>query len=95
MCSQVGGLFCHRSNLDLKRSCENKFVPIFPVCNVFTFTHSIQEFVKGCGNVTKDWVDRLLDKMTADDHTKAVSQIREVSDSKITHITFIILSGLS
>uniref|UniRef100_A0A8C9XVT1 Bromodomain-containing protein 9 n=1 Tax=Sander lucioperca TaxID=283035 RepID=A0A8C9XVT1_SANLU len=31
---------------------------------------SIQEFVKGCGGVTKRWVDRLLDKMTADDHTK-------------------------
>ncbi|XP_032374991.1 bromodomain-containing protein 9 isoform X2 [Etheostoma spectabile] len=38
---------------------------------------SIQEFVKGCGGVTKRWVDRLLDKMTADDHTKAVSQIRQ------------------
>ncbi|XP_049902856.1 bromodomain-containing protein 9 isoform X2 [Epinephelus moara] len=38
---------------------------------------SIQEFVKGCGGVTKCWVDRLLDKMTADDHTKAVGQIRQ------------------
>ncbi|XP_034729501.1 bromodomain-containing protein 9 isoform X2 [Etheostoma cragini] len=38
---------------------------------------SIQEFVKGCGGVTKRWVDGLLDKMTADDHTKAVSQIRQ------------------
>ncbi|XP_034409525.1 bromodomain-containing protein 9 isoform X2 [Cyclopterus lumpus] len=38
---------------------------------------SIQEFVKGCGDVTKCWVDRLLDKMTADDHTKAVNQIRQ------------------
>ncbi|XP_054477762.1 bromodomain-containing protein 9 isoform X3 [Anoplopoma fimbria] len=38
---------------------------------------SIQEFVKGCAGVTKCWVDRLLDKMTADDHTKAVSQIRQ------------------
>ncbi|XP_069552217.1 bromodomain-containing protein 9 isoform X2 [Brachyistius frenatus] len=38
---------------------------------------SIQEFVKGCGGVTKHWVDGLLDKMTASDHTKAVSQIRQ------------------
>ncbi|XP_068999035.1 bromodomain-containing protein 9 isoform X1 [Embiotoca jacksoni] len=38
---------------------------------------SIQEFVKGCGGVTKHWVDGLLDKMTANDHTKAVSQIRQ------------------
>uniref|UniRef100_A0A8C2XVH6 Bromodomain-containing protein 9 n=1 Tax=Cyclopterus lumpus TaxID=8103 RepID=A0A8C2XVH6_CYCLU len=41
---------------------------------------SIQEFVKGCGDVTKCWVDRLLDKMTADDHTKAVNQIRQMAD---------------
>uniref|UniRef100_A0A4W6DQG0 Bromodomain-containing protein 9 n=1 Tax=Lates calcarifer TaxID=8187 RepID=A0A4W6DQG0_LATCA len=33
---------------------------------------SIQEFVKGCGSVTKRWVDGLLDKMTAGDHTKAL-----------------------
>lgn len=38
---------------------------------------SIQEFVKGCGGVTKHWVDGLLDKMTAGDHTKAVNQIRQ------------------
>uniref|UniRef100_A0A8D3EEN1 Bromodomain-containing protein 9 n=1 Tax=Scophthalmus maximus TaxID=52904 RepID=A0A8D3EEN1_SCOMX len=38
---------------------------------------SIQEFVKGCGSVTKHWVDGLLDKMTADDHSKAVNQIRQ------------------
>ncbi|XP_074539977.1 bromodomain-containing protein 9 isoform X2 [Halichoeres trimaculatus] len=38
---------------------------------------SIQEFVKGCGSATKHWVDRLLDKMTADDHTKAVNPIRQ------------------
>ncbi|XP_041844501.1 bromodomain-containing protein 9 isoform X2 [Melanotaenia boesemani] len=38
---------------------------------------SIQDFVKGCGSVTKRWVDGLLDKMTADDHSKAVNQIRE------------------
>ncbi|XP_067365928.1 bromodomain-containing protein 9 isoform X3 [Channa argus] len=38
---------------------------------------SIQEFVKGCGNITKRWVDGLLDKMTAGDHTKAVTQIRQ------------------
>uniref|UniRef100_A0AAZ3P570 Bromodomain-containing protein 9 n=1 Tax=Oncorhynchus tshawytscha TaxID=74940 RepID=A0AAZ3P570_ONCTS len=38
---------------------------------------SIQEFVKGCGNVTKRLVDGLLDKMTAGDHSKAVYQIRQ------------------
>ncbi|XP_042279867.1 bromodomain-containing protein 9 isoform X2 [Thunnus albacares] len=38
---------------------------------------SIQEFVKGCGSVTKRWVDGLLDKMTAGDHTKAANQIRQ------------------
>ncbi|XP_071324656.1 bromodomain-containing protein 9 [Trachinotus anak] len=38
---------------------------------------SIQEFAKGCGSVTKRWVDGLLDKMTAGDHTKAVNQIRQ------------------
>ncbi|KAM8871237.1 bromodomain-containing protein 9 [Spinachia spinachia] len=38
---------------------------------------SIQEFVKGCGGVTRRWVDRLLDTMTAGDHTKAVNQIRQ------------------
>ncbi|KAM6910232.1 bromodomain-containing protein 9 [Xenentodon cancila] len=38
---------------------------------------SIQDFVKGCGSVTKRWVDGLLDKMTAGDHSKAVNQIRQ------------------
>lgn len=38
---------------------------------------SLQEFVKGCGSVTKRLVDGLLDKMTAGDHTKAVGQIRQ------------------
>lgn len=38
---------------------------------------SLQEFVKGCGSVTKRLVDGLLDKMTGDDHTKAVFQIRQ------------------
>lgn len=38
---------------------------------------SIQDFVKGCGSVTKRWVDDLLDKMTGGDHFKAVSQIRK------------------
>ncbi|XP_072250484.1 bromodomain-containing protein 9 isoform X1 [Leuresthes tenuis] len=37
---------------------------------------SIQDFVKGCGSVSKHWVDGLLDKMTAGDHLKAVNQIR-------------------
>ncbi|KAK5618290.1 Bromodomain-containing protein 9 [Crenichthys baileyi] len=41
---------------------------------------SVQDFVKGCGNVTKRWVDELLDKMTGGDHSKAVSQIRQMSD---------------
>uniref|UniRef100_A0A672J4L8 Bromodomain-containing protein 9 n=1 Tax=Salarias fasciatus TaxID=181472 RepID=A0A672J4L8_SALFA len=39
---------------------------------------SIQEFVKGCGSVTKRWVDGFLDKMTGNDHSKAVNQIRQV-----------------
>ncbi|KAM3613896.1 uncharacterized protein V6R79_006725 [Siganus canaliculatus] len=38
---------------------------------------SIQEFVKGCGGATKRWVDELLDKMTAGDHLKSVTQIRQ------------------
>uniref|UniRef100_A0A672J4H3 Bromodomain-containing protein 9 n=1 Tax=Salarias fasciatus TaxID=181472 RepID=A0A672J4H3_SALFA len=38
---------------------------------------SIQEFVKGCGSVTKRWVDGFLDKMTGNDHSKAVNQIRQ------------------
>uniref|UniRef100_A0A665UF10 Bromodomain-containing protein 9 n=1 Tax=Echeneis naucrates TaxID=173247 RepID=A0A665UF10_ECHNA len=42
---------------------------------------SIQEFVKGCGSVTKRWVDGLLDKMTAGDHIKAVNQIRQMADN--------------
>lgn len=42
------------------------------------FTFSLQEFVKGCGSFTKRWVDGLLDKMTANDHLKAVTQIRQV-----------------
>lgn len=46
---------------------------------IIIFKQSIQEFVKNCGSVTKRWVDGLLDKMTAGDHTKAVSQIRQVS----------------
>lgn len=57
-----------------------KCIPCFQLVILFTFTLSIQEFVKGCGSVTKHWVDRLLDKMTAGDHLKAVSQIRQVSD---------------
>lgn len=43
-----------------------------------SFTFSLQEFVKGCGSITKRWVDELLDKMTASDHLKAVTQIRQV-----------------
>ncbi|MEQ2280131.1 Bromodomain-containing protein 9 [Ameca splendens] len=38
---------------------------------------SVQDFVKGCGSVTKRWVDELLDKMTGGDHSKAVGQIRQ------------------
>ncbi|XP_077383445.1 bromodomain-containing protein 9 [Festucalex cinctus] len=38
---------------------------------------SILDFVKGCGSVTKCWVDGILDKMTGGDHTKAASQIRQ------------------
>lgn len=85
MCPQVGGLFCHTLNLDLKWSLENKNQSSFWTCSVFTFTLSIQEFVKGCGSVTKHWVDGLLDKMTAGDHIKAVSQIRQVFDLYLIH----------
>ncbi|XP_051999658.1 bromodomain-containing protein 9-like isoform X2 [Xyrauchen texanus] len=38
---------------------------------------SLQEFVKGCGSFTRRLVDELLDKMTAGDHSKAVTQIRQ------------------
>uniref|UniRef100_A0A8C7X9S9 Bromodomain-containing protein 9 n=1 Tax=Oryzias sinensis TaxID=183150 RepID=A0A8C7X9S9_9TELE len=38
---------------------------------------SIQDFVKNCGSATRLWVDGLLDKMTAGDHSKAVNQIRQ------------------
>ncbi|TRZ01232.1 hypothetical protein DNTS_008852 [Danionella cerebrum] len=38
---------------------------------------SLQEFVKGCGSFTKRLVDDLLEKMTAGDHSKAVTQIRQ------------------
>ncbi|KAL4646933.1 bromodomain-containing protein 9 [Arapaima gigas] len=38
---------------------------------------SLQEFVKGCGTFTKKLVDELLDKMTGNDHSKAVFQIRQ------------------
>uniref|UniRef100_A0A674N0W9 Bromodomain-containing protein 9 n=1 Tax=Takifugu rubripes TaxID=31033 RepID=A0A674N0W9_TAKRU len=45
---------------------------------------SLQEFVKGCGSITKRWVDELLDKMTASDHLKAkrnmVAKPDEMSD---------------
>lgn len=52
---------------------------------MFTSTLSIQEFVKGCGSVTKHWVDDLLDKMTAGDHVKAATQIRQVSGFYTIH----------
>ncbi|XP_037130234.1 bromodomain-containing protein 9 isoform X2 [Syngnathus acus] len=38
---------------------------------------SILDFVKGCGNATKCWVDEILDKMTGSDHTNAANQIRQ------------------
>uniref|UniRef100_A0A8C8DJT1 Bromodomain-containing protein 9 n=1 Tax=Oryzias sinensis TaxID=183150 RepID=A0A8C8DJT1_9TELE len=41
---------------------------------------SIQDFVKNCGSATRLWVDGLLDKMTAGDHSKAVNQIRQVQE---------------
>ncbi|TSK20185.1 Bromodomain-containing protein 9 [Bagarius yarrelli] len=40
---------------------------------------SLQEFVKDCGSFTKRLVDDLLDKMTGNDHSKAIYQIRQVS----------------
>uniref|UniRef100_A0A4W5Q1E9 Bromodomain-containing protein 9 n=1 Tax=Hucho hucho TaxID=62062 RepID=A0A4W5Q1E9_9TELE len=48
---------------------------------------SIQEFVKGCGNVTKRLVDGLLDKMTAGDHSKAVYQIRQKRNMALPDLT--------
>lgn len=56
---------------------ELAFSTDLPV-TVFALTPSIQEFVKGCGGATKRWVDELLDKMTAGDHTKATTQILQV-----------------
>ncbi|XP_066572128.1 bromodomain-containing protein 9 isoform X5 [Amia ocellicauda] len=41
---------------------------------------SLQEFVKGCGSLTKKIVDGLLDQMTGGDHSKAIFQIRQVGD---------------
>lgn len=38
---------------------------------------SLQEFVKGCGSLTKRLVDDLLNKMTVGDHSKAIIQIRQ------------------
>ncbi|XP_031432228.1 bromodomain-containing protein 9 [Clupea harengus] len=38
---------------------------------------SLQEFIKGCGGITRKLVDELLDKMTGGDHSKAVFQIRQ------------------
>ncbi|XP_066572132.1 bromodomain-containing protein 9 isoform X9 [Amia ocellicauda] len=38
---------------------------------------SLQEFVKGCGSLTKKIVDGLLDQMTGGDHSKAIFQIRQ------------------
>uniref|UniRef100_A0A8C9T961 Bromodomain-containing protein 9 n=1 Tax=Scleropages formosus TaxID=113540 RepID=A0A8C9T961_SCLFO len=38
---------------------------------------SLQEFVKDCGSFTKKLVDELLDKMTGNEHSKAVFQIRQ------------------
>lgn len=65
----------------IKSYCRSKLVTVS--------AQSIQEFVKGCGNITKCWVDGLLDKMTASDHTKAVNQIRQVLYLQ----TFIIAHG--
>uniref|UniRef100_A0A8C5EKN5 Bromodomain-containing protein 9 n=1 Tax=Gouania willdenowi TaxID=441366 RepID=A0A8C5EKN5_GOUWI len=53
---------------------------------------SIQEFVKGCGSVTKRWVDGLLDKMTTGDHSKAVNQIRQVQYSSSVCVCLSFLS---
>ncbi|XP_046689827.1 bromodomain-containing protein 9 isoform X2 [Silurus meridionalis] len=38
---------------------------------------SLQEFVKDCGSFTKRLVNDLLDKMTGNDHSKAIFQIRQ------------------
>ncbi|KPP74393.1 bromodomain-containing protein 9-like, partial [Scleropages formosus] len=44
---------------------------------------SLQEFVKDCGSFTKKLVDELLDKMTGNEHSKAVFQIRQMSDGTV------------
>lgn len=77
MCFEVGDLFLSSAKL-----FGDKIVFNFSFLFVLFLNHSlsIQEFVKGCGSVTKRWVDGLLDKMTAGDHTKAVNQIRQVYD---------------
>lgn len=52
--------------------------------------------MKGCGSVTKRWVDDLLDKMTGGDHIKAVSQIRQVLHIWVKlFVCFYKTSGLS
>ncbi|KAG5271775.1 hypothetical protein AALO_G00183870 [Alosa alosa] len=45
---------------------------------------SLQEFVKGCGGITKKLVDELLDKMTGGDHSKSVFQIRQKRNMSAT-----------
>lgn len=42
---------------------------------------SLQEFVKDCGSFTTRLVDDLLDKMTGNDHSKAIYQIRQVPEN--------------
>ncbi|KAJ3598622.1 hypothetical protein NHX12_002127 [Muraenolepis orangiensis] len=54
---------------------------------------SLQEFVKGCGSVTKRLVDSLLDKMTAGDHTKAVYQITDGSGEGSSVLDFMSLKS--
>lgn len=65
--------------MDVKYTAnETVFFTVILIIYLFLSLPSIQEFVKGCGSVTKRWVDGLLDKMTAGDHTKSVNQIRQV-----------------
>uniref|UniRef100_A0A674ARX5 Bromodomain-containing protein 9 n=1 Tax=Salmo trutta TaxID=8032 RepID=A0A674ARX5_SALTR len=54
---------------------------------------SIQEFVKGCGNVTKRLVDGLLDKMTAGDHSKAGPQMAPYALSRALPLTRAMADG--
>lgn len=99
MCPQVDTISVIDKLFEILLLCKCMFQSHVVIC--FVLLPSIQEFVKGCGSVTKRWVDGLLDKMTAGDHSKAVNQIRQVYDLylysyfiyMIAHITHHIVCG--